>query len=139
MLKEFKEFAMRGNVVDLALAVIIGGAFGTIVSSFVKDILTPPLGLLTGGLDFSAWKIPLSGISENATSLNIGLFINAVINFLIVAFALFLIVRQINKLKAPAPEAPAPATRECPYCISAISKAAKRCPHCTAEVTPVLG
>ncbi len=136
MFKEFKEFAMKGNVVDLAVGVVIGGAFGTIVTSFVGDLLSPVLGLLTGGLDFSAVKIPLSS-AEGAAAIMLGKFINAVINFMIVAFALFLVVKAMNRMRRPQATPPPPATRECPYCVSVIPKAAKRCAHCTADVTAV--
>jgi large conductance mechanosensitive channel len=144
MLKEFRDFAMRGNVVDLAVAVIIGAAFGRIVSSFVNDMLMPPLGLLLGRVDFSSLFInltstPYSSLAEakaaGAATLNVGLFINAVIDFLIVAFAVFLLVRQINRLtpKPPTPDA-APATKDCPYCFSAIPLKATRCPSCTSQL-----
>ena len=142
MFKEFKEFAMRGNVVDLAVGIIIGGAFGKIVSSFVNDILMPPIGRLLGNLDFSNIFISLSGKSYDslaaakaagAPTLNIGLFINAIIDFVIVAFALFLVIRAMNRLQRPAPAA-APTTRDCPFCATAIPLAARRCPHCTSEL-----
>lgn len=144
MLKEFRDFAMRGNVVDLAVGIIIGAAFGRIVSSFVNDILMPPLGLLLGRVDFSSLFInltstPYASLAEakaaGAATLNIGLFINAVIDFLIVAFAVFLLVRQINRLTPkPAAPAPAPATKDCPYCFSAIPLKATRCPSCTSQL-----
>lgn len=144
MLKEFREFAMRGNVVDLAVGVIIGAAFGRIVSSFVNDLLMPPLGLVLGRVDFSNLFINLSGThyqtlaeakAAGAATLNIGLFINAVIDFLIVAFVIFLLIRQINRL-ASKPEAPAgaPTTRDCPYCLSTIPLKARRCPNCTSQL-----
>jgi large conductance mechanosensitive channel len=142
MWKEFREFAMRGNVVDLAVGVVIGAAFGKIVSSLVNDILMPPLGLLLGRVDFSSLFINLSGThyaslaeakAAGAATLNIGVFINTVIDFLIVAFAIFLLVRQINRWQRPKPP-PAPTTRECPYCASAISPKAIRCPHCTSQL-----
>ena len=144
MLQEFKAFAMRGNVVDLAVGVIIGAAFGKIVSSLVNDILMPPLGLILGKVDFSNLFITLgsghyASIAEakaaGAPTLNYGLFINNIIDFLIVAFAVFLLVRQINKLQ-PAPPPPPPTTRPCPYCLSEIPLAATRCPHCTSQVEP---
>jgi large conductance mechanosensitive channel len=135
MFKEFKEFAMKGNVVDLAVGVVIGGAFGAIVNSFVGDLLSPILGTLTGGLDFSALKVPLSA-AEGGAAVMVGKFINAVINFVIVAWALFLVVKAMNRLRRP-DVAPPPTTRDCPYCVTAIPKAAKRCPHCTSEVLPV--
>ncbi len=144
MLQEFKAFIMRGNVLDLAVAVIIGAAFGAIVNSLVKDILTPILGLLLGRVDFTNLFISLSGGSyatlaqaqeAGAVTVNIGLFLNAVINFLIVAFAIFLIVRQANRLKKQEEAPPAaPATRDCPYCFTTISIKATRCPHCTSEL-----
>ena len=123
MLKEFKDFAMKGNVVDMAIGVIIGGAFGAIVTSVVEDLLTPIIGAIFGSPDFSA--IALGPVK-------IGSFINAVVNFLIVAACLFAVVKAINKLKKPAPEGPKP--RLCPFCKSEIAKDATRCPHCTAEL-----
>jgi large conductance mechanosensitive channel len=142
MLKEFKELVARGNVMDLAVAVILGGAFGKIVTSFVNDILMPPLGMLLGGVDFQNLFLNLSGkhyasLAEakaaGAATLNYGVFLNTVIDFLIVAFVIFLIVRQLARFKKPAPVA-APTTRQCPYCDTAISLHATRCPHCTSEV-----
>jgi large conductance mechanosensitive channel len=142
MLKEFKAFAMRGNVIDLAVGVIIGAAFGKIVTSLVSDILMPPLGLVLGKVDFSNLFVTLgsghfASIAEakaaGAPTLNYGLFINNIIDFLIVAFAVFLMVRQINKLQPAPPPAP-PSTRPCPYCISEIPLAATRCPNCTSQV-----
>lgn len=141
MLKEFKEFAVRGNVVDLAVAVIIGGAFGKIVTSFVNDILMPPIGLLLGHVDFGNLFLVLdrrrfdslaAAKAAGAPSINYGLFLNTVIDFLIVAFAIFFLVRQINKLKKPQP-AP-PSTRPCSYCFTDIPIQATRCPHCTSEL-----
>lgn len=134
MFKEFKEFAMRGNVVDLAVGIIIGGAFGTIVSSLVNDILMPPIGLIMGGIDFKSFKLVLQ--SEPEVAVGYGLFINAVINFLIVAFALFMVIRGMNKLQRAKAEAPAPAptTKECPQCMMTIPINAKRCGHCTSAV-----
>jgi large conductance mechanosensitive channel len=140
MLKEFKDFIMRGNVLDLAVAVIIGGAFGKIISSFVTDILMPPLGFLLGGVDFSDLYINLSGTAyasladakaAGAPTLNYGLFLNNVINFLIVAAVIFLIVKLANSLQKPKA---APTTRECPYCFTAIPIKATRCPNCTSEL-----
>ena len=147
MLKEFKEFAMRGNVVDMAVGIIIGGAFGTIVKSLVDDVLMPPLGLLLGNVDFSNIFLVLKGgkvpgpyltiadaKAAGAVTLNAGLFINTVISFLIVAFAVFLLIRQINALKRQQ-EAPAvPTTKDCPYCFSTVPIQAIRCPHCTSEL-----
>lgn len=128
MLKEFREFVMRGNVLDLAVAVIIGGAFGKIVGSLVNDIIMPFIGLLMGGIDFS-------GLSSTVGEAVImwGMFIQSVIDFLIIAFVIFLLVKAINKLqKAPAPADPT--TKECPHCISIISIKATRCPNCTSEL-----
>ncbi len=144
MLKEFKEFAMRGNVLDRAIGIVIGAAFGGIVTSFVNDMLMPPIGLLLGRVDFSNLFITLKGTeyatlaqakAAGATTLNYGLFINTVINFLIVAFAIFLLIRQVNRLKkesAPAPAAPT--TKECPQCFTSIPLKALRCPNCTSEL-----
>jgi large conductance mechanosensitive channel len=137
MVKEFKEFAMRGNVVDLAVGVIIGGAFGQIVSSFVNDVLMPPLGLLTGGVDFSDKMITLKQAVENTPAVNLkyGVFINAVINFLIIAFAIFMMIRTINRLKRKEEAPPAaPTTRECPECLMTIPLNAKRCGHCAVAL-----
>jgi large conductance mechanosensitive channel len=142
MLKEFKEFVMRGNVVDLAVAVVIGAAFGRIVTSFVEDVLMPPIGLLLGNVDFSNLFINLSGKAypsvaaakaAGAATLNYGLFLNHIINFLILAFAIFLLIKQINRFQRPGP-APAPATKECPHCLSAIPLNATRCAFCTSEL-----
>ncbi len=140
MLKEFKEFAMHGNVMDLAVGVIIGAAFGKIVSSLVEDIIMPPIGALLGHVDFSAKFINLSGKSFetladakkiNAATLNYGMFLTTVINFLIVAFAVFLVVHQVNRwTKKPA----APTTKDCPQCAMTIPLAAKRCGHCTSQL-----
>jgi large conductance mechanosensitive channel len=143
VLKEFKEFAMRGNVIDLAVGVIIGAAFGKIVSSFVEDVIMPPIGRLLGHVDFSGLFINLSGKTyetladakaHSAATLNYGIFLNTVINFLIVAFAVFLVVHQVNRWTKK-PEAPAPATtKDCPQCAMAIPLAAKRCGHCTSQL-----
>ncbi len=143
MLKEFKEFAMKGNVLDMAIGIIIGAAFGKIVTSFVNDVLMPPIGLLMGKMDFSNLFINLSGkqyasVAEakaaGAATLNYGLFLNTVLDFLIVAFAVFLLVRQVNRLRAK-PEAPAaPTTKDCPFCASAIPIKATRCPQCTSDL-----
>jgi large conductance mechanosensitive channel len=141
MLKEFREFAMRGNVVDLAVGVIIGAAFGKIVTSLVNDIIMPPLGLVLGQVDFSNLFISLSGKSygslaeakaAGAATLNYGLFINNVLDFVIVAFAVFLLVRGINRLHHAPP--PPPSTRPCPYCLTAVLLAATRCPACTSSI-----
>ena len=142
MLKEFKEFAMKGNVLDMAIGIIIGAAFGKIVTSLVGDLLMPPIGKLMGNLDFSNLFIPLDGKTyaslaaakaAGAPTVNYGVFVNTVIDFLIVSFVIFLLVRQINRLKKEAPAA-APVTKECPYCVSAIPLKASRCPNCTSEV-----
>jgi large conductance mechanosensitive channel len=141
MIKEFKEFAMRGNVLDMAVGIIIGAAFGQIVNSFVADVLMPPMGRLLGHVDFSNLFVNLSGAhydtiaaakAAGAATLNYGLFLNTVINFLIVAFAVFLLVRQVNRL-APKPAA-VPVTRDCPYCLSAVPIKATKCAHCTSEL-----
>lgn len=144
MLKEFREFAMRGNVVDMAVGIIIGAAFGKIVSSLVKDVIMPPIGKLMGNVDFSDLFINLStgdyatlkaAQDAGAATINYGVFINTVLDFVIVAFAIFMLIRAMNKLKReeePAPEAPT--TKECPECLSTIPLAAKRCAHCTSQV-----
>jgi large conductance mechanosensitive channel len=142
MLKEFKEFAMKGNVLDMAVGIVIGAAFGKIVSSFVDDVMMPPIGRLVGHVDFSNMFIPLNGQhydtlaaakAAGAATLNYGLFLNTMINFLIVAFAVFLLVKQVNRMKrAPAPSAPT--TKECPMCLSTIPLKATKCAHCTAEL-----
>ena len=131
MFKEFKEFAMRGSVLDMAVGIIIGGAFGTIVSSLVADVLMPPIGMLLGKVDFATLSIKLS----DTVAIGYGKFINAIISFLIVAFCLFLIIRAMNRMKKKA-EAPAaaPATKDCPFCVSAVPIKAVRCPHCTSEL-----
>jgi large conductance mechanosensitive channel len=144
MLKEFKEFAMRGNVLDMAIGIIIGAAFGRIVSSFVEDILMPPLGLLLGKVDFANLFVSLTGKSfdtvaaakaAGAPVLTYGIFLNHVFNFLIVAFAIFLLIRQVNRLNRPKEAAPAtPTTRPCPLCLSEIPLAAKKCAHCTSAL-----
>jgi len=144
MLKEFKEFAMKGNVVDLAVAVIIGAAFGKIVTSLVEDIIMPVIGKVTGGLDFSNLYLPLSdkvtpglGLAkarELGAVLAWGNFVTIVINFLIIAFCIFLIVKALNSMKKPASNAPA-TTKDCPACTMTIPIKATRCPHCTAQLT----
>lgn len=143
MFKEFKEFAMRGNVIDLAVGVIIGAAFGKIVSSFVDDIIMPPIGHLLGHVNFSDFFISLNGTHYEtladakkaaAPTINYGLFINTVINFLIVAFCVFILVQQVNRwTKKPEPAA-APETKECPQCAMSIPIKAKKCPYCTAQI-----
>ena len=143
MLKEFKEFAMRGSVVDLAVGVIIGAAFGKIVSSLVEDVMMPPIGRLLGHVDFSGLFLNLGDKSyetlaaakaAGAPTLNYGLFLNTVISFLIVAFAVFLVVQQVNRWTKKPAVAAAPTTKECPECAMAIPIAAKRCGHCTAQL-----
>jgi large conductance mechanosensitive channel len=148
MLKEFREFIMRGNVVDMAVGIIIGAAFGSIVQSLVNDVIMPPIGLVLGGVDFANFFImlkegspapPYASLADaqaaGAVTLNYGLFINAVISFLIVALAIFFLVRAVNQLQreeeAPAP---APTTKECPFCLSTIALKATRCPHCTSDL-----
>ena len=142
MFKEFKEFVMRGNVMDLAIGIIIGAAFGKIITSFVSDILMPPIGLALGKVDFSNLYINLSGAhydtlkaakEAGAVTINYGVFLATVMDFLIVAFVIFLVVKQINRLQRKAEE-PAPSTQECPYCLSSIPIKATRCPHCTSDL-----
>jgi large conductance mechanosensitive channel len=143
MWKEFREFAARGNVIDLAVGVIIGAAFGKIVTSFVDDVVMPPIGMLLGGVDFANQFVALNGVHYDtlaqakaaaAPTINYGNFINTVVQFLIVAFVVFLMVRQINRLKTPVPTPPAPDQRDCPFCVSRIPAAATRCPHCTSQL-----
>jgi large conductance mechanosensitive channel len=142
VLKEFKEFAMKGNVLDMAIGIIIGAAFGKIITSLVGDVIMPPIGLILGRVDFSSLFLSLSGThydslaaakAAGAPTINYGLFLNNVVDFLIVAFVIFLVVRQVNRWKKPVPAA-APATKECPYCFSAIPMKATRCPNCTSEL-----
>ncbi len=147
MWKEFKEFAVKGNAVDLAVGVIIGAAFGSIVTSLVKDILMPPIALLTGGLDFSnkflilkdapvagVFMTPAEAVKAGAITWNYGNFITLIINFLIVAFCIFLVVRALNKMKRPSPTAD-PVAKDCPQCAMSIPVKAARCPHCTSELS----
>lgn len=148
MIKEFREFAMRGSVLDMAVGIIIGVAFGAIVSSFVTDVLMPPLGLMMGNVDFSNLHAVLSAgqtagpyaslaaaQEAGAVTLNYGLFINKIISFLIVAFALFLVIRSMNRLKKKSEAPPAePTTKDCPFCSTAIPIKAVRCPHCTSQL-----
>jgi large conductance mechanosensitive channel len=152
MLKEFREFAIRGNVVDMAVGIIIGGAFGTIVQSLVNDIIMPPIGLLIGGVDFqdvflvlkegtSAGPYPTLEAAQaaGAVTVNVGLFFNAVLSFLIVAWAVFMLVRGMNRLRRDQDQGgdtPSPTTRTCPYCKRDMAIGATRCPHCTSEVEP---
>ena len=142
MFKEFKAFAMRGNVLDMAVGIIIGAAFGRIISSLVADIIMPPIGRLVGKVDFSGLFLNISGTSyptlaaakaAGAATINYGVFLNTVLDFLIVALVIFMLVRQVNRWSKPA-SAAAPTTRECPYCVSTIPLKATRCPNCTSEV-----
>ena len=146
MFKEFKEFAMRGNVVDMAVGIIIGAAFGTIVKSLVSDVIMPPIGLLLGNVDFTnlfvvlkagATAGPYASLADaqaaGAVTINYGFFINTIISFLIVAFAVFMIIKQMNRMKKEAPAA-APSTKECPFCLSAVPLKATRCPYCTSDL-----
>ena len=149
MFKEFKAFAMRGNVIDMAVGIIIGAAFGSIVQSLVKDVIMPPIGMLLGNVDFSNLFLvlrqgttpgPYTSLAQvqgaGAVSINYGMFLNTIISFLIVAFAVFLLIRQINRLKKEeAAPAAAPTTKECAYCFSAIPIKAVRCPNCTSALT----
>lgn len=151
MLREFKEFALRGNVVDMAVGIVIGAAFSTIVKSLVEDIIMPPVGLLLGGVDFANLFIllkagspagPYASLAEaqaaGAVTVNYGVFINAIISFLIVAFVLFLLIRSINRLKREEETPPAePTTKECPYCLSTVPIKATRCAYCTSELPQV--
>ncbi len=144
MLADFKKFLMRGNVLDLAVAFILGAAFGKIVTSLVEDVLMPPLGLLLGKVDFSNLFINLSGTAypsvaaakaAGAATLNYGIFLNTIVEFVVVAFAVFILVQQVNRMMVkPEAAATAPTTKECPYCCSTISLGAKRCPHCTSSL-----
>ena len=148
MLKEFKEFAMKGNVLDMAVGIVIGAAFGTIIGSLVADVIMPPIGLLLGNVDFSNLFLVLkegkiagpyaslaAAKSAGAVSMNIGVFINTIINFIILAFAIFLLIRSVNQMKRKeqAPP-PVPTTKDCPRCFTAIPNKATRCPHCTSEL-----
>jgi len=147
MLKEFREFAIKGNAVDMAVGIIIGAAFGSIITSLVKDIIMPPITLLTGGLDFSNKFVvlrdaPGGGVfttaadaaKAGAVTWNYGVFVTLIVNFLIVAFSIFLLVRALNKMRQPAPGAAAPVSKECPFCTMTIPIKATRCPHCTSEM-----
>jgi len=144
MFKDFKQFILRGNVVDLAVGVVIGVAFGAVVTSLVNDILMPPIGLLTHGIDFSKLFISLNGVhydtiaeakAHSAATLNYGQFLNALINFLLVAAAIFFfVVKPVNRYAKPKEAPAAPTTRECPYCITEIPLKATRCPHCTSTL-----
>lgn len=142
MIKEFRSFIMRGNVIDLAVAFIMGGAFGAIISSLVKDIIMPVVGVLLGGVDFTNLFITLKGgpfasladaQKAGAATVNYGVFINTIITFLIVALAMFMLIKGMNAMRKPAPAA-APTTKECPYCLSTVPLKATRCPNCTSEL-----
>jgi large conductance mechanosensitive channel len=143
MLKEFKEFAMRGNVLDMAIGIIIGAAFGRIVTSLVNDVIMPPIGLILGKVDFSSLFLNLSGTAypslaeakkAGASVIAYGVFLNTVLDFIIVAFVIFLLIRQVNRMKKqPAPADPT--TKECPYCLSVVPIKASRCGHCTSQLT----
>ena len=148
MLKEFKEFAMKGNVLDMAVGIIIGAAFGTIIGSLVADVIMPPIGLLLGNVDFANLFLVLkegkvagpyaslaAAKAAGAVSINIGVFINTIINFIILAFAIFLLIRSVNQMRRKGTAPPsAPATKDCPHCFTAIPIKATRCPHCTSEL-----
>jgi large conductance mechanosensitive channel len=150
MLKDFKEFVVRGNVVDMAVGIVIGAAFGAIVKSFVDDVLMPPIGLLLGNVDFSNIFITLregakaagpyaslaAAKAAGAVTLNLGIFINTIISFIIIAFAVFLVIKSINRMKREkeAPPVEPAATKECPFCLSLVPLKASRCPHCTSEL-----
>ncbi len=144
MLKEFKEFAMRGNVLDMAIGIIIGASFGKIITSLVNDVLMPPIGLLLGKMDFSSLFINVSGQTvatlkeaeaAGAPVIKYGAFLNTILDFIIVAFVIFLLIRQVNRMKAqPAPAPAVPTTKDCPQCLSTIPIKAKRCAHCTATL-----
>ncbi|MBN1333254.1 MAG: large conductance mechanosensitive channel protein MscL [Synergistales bacterium] len=147
MFKDFREFAIRGNAVDMAVGIVIGAAFGTIIKSLVEDILMPPISLITGGVDFSNMFLILregtppapyltlaDAKAAGAVTLNPGLFINALVNFLIVAFALFIVVKQVNRLRKPLEAPPAAEVKQCPYCLSTIPEGASRCAFCTSDL-----
>jgi len=147
MFKEFKEFAVKGNVVDMAVGIIIGAAFGTIVNSFVNDLIMPPVGLLLGNVDFTSLFMvlkegkvaaPYASLADakaaGSVTLNYGVFINTIISFLIVAFAVFLVVKNVNRLKREEQAPAEPTTKECPFCLSAIPVKAVRCGHCTSDL-----
>lgn len=150
MFKEFKEFAMRGNVIDMAVGIIIGAAFGTIIKSLVDDIIMPPIGLLLGNVDFSnlfavikagktlgPYETLAAAKTAGAVTVNIGVFLNTIISFVIVGFSVFLVIKQINASKRKEAAAPAiPTTKDCPHCLSAIPIKASRCPHCTSDLKP---
>jgi large conductance mechanosensitive channel len=143
MFKEFKEFALKGNVIDLAVGIIIGAAFGKVVQSLVTDIIMPPIGKIVGNVDFASLFINLSGTSyptlaeakkAGAATLNYGLFLNSIVDFTLMAFVVFLMVKQINRLKRTEAAAPSPETKECPFCLSTVALQASRCPQCTSTL-----
>jgi large conductance mechanosensitive channel len=135
MIKEFRDFAVKGNVVDMAVGIIIGAAFGKIVSSLVSDVIMPPIGLLLGNVDFSSLTLVLKEATETTPAITVkyGLFINTIIDFVIVAFAIFLVIKQMNRLKQPAPT-PAPTTKDCPLCLMSVPLKATKCGHCTSDL-----
>jgi len=142
MLKEFKEFAMRGSVLDMAVGIVIGAAFGKIIASLVDDIIMPPIGLALGNVDFANLFLNISGKeysslaaakAAGAATINYGVFFNTILSFLIIAFVIFLLIRQVNAMQRPKG---APATKDCPHCLSSIAIKATRCPHCTSELKP---
>jgi large conductance mechanosensitive channel len=147
MFKEFKEFAMRGNVVDMAVGIVIGAAFGGIVNSFVSDVIMPPVGLFLGSVDFSSLFLVLKegkiagpygslalAKAAGAVTLNYGVFFNTIISFLIISFAVFLLIKNVNRMKKKEDASAVPTTKECPYCLSAVPLKAVRCPQCTSEL-----
>lgn len=143
MFKEFREFALRGNVIDLAVGVIIGAAFGKIVASLVADVIMPPIGMALGGVDFRELFVSLNGQTyasladaqkAAAPTINYGIFLNTIFEFLIVAFVVFLIIRQMNRMMPPPVTAPADVPKTCPFCASQIPMAARKCPHCTSQL-----
>ena len=142
MLKEFKEFAMRGSVLDMAIGIVIGAAFGKIIASLVDDIIMPPIGLALGNVDFANLFLNISGKeypslaaakAAGAATINYGVFFNTIFSFLIIAFVIFLLIRQVNAMQRPK-VAPAPTTKDCPHCLSSVAIKATRCPHCTSEL-----
>lgn len=148
MLQEFKKFALQGNVLDMAVGIIIGASFGKIITSVVNDVLMPPIGLLVGRVDFSSLFLNLSGTpyatlaeakAAGAPTINYGLFLNTVLDFVIVALVIFLLVKQMNRLKSKPAPAAAPTTRDCPRCVSSIPLKATRCPFCTSDLQPAPG
>jgi large conductance mechanosensitive channel len=135
MMKEFRDFAMKGNVVDMAVGIVIGAAFGKIVSSLVGDVIMPPIGMVLGNVDFSSLALPLKEATDTSPAVVIkyGLFINTIIDFVIVAFAIFLVIKQMNRLKKPA-TVPAATTMDCPHCLMSVPLKATKCGHCTSEL-----